>query len=315
MPGDPQRAARGHLGPTPGTPGDGDRASRRTTSACASPTRPRTGCRSPSRRATTRTRYELLRALHRGRRLGRARQPPADAERQDRPQQLRRRSPPTTSAATTTGPTATTPTRERIFQDHVTYQQGLLWFLANDPRVPHEIRAGGARVGPAARRVPRDRRLAAPALRPRGAADGRPIRDDRARLPRRRPPPRTRSAWPPTHGLAQLPAASWSAASVLQRGRRAGRRPAPYPSPTARSCPRDGGVREPARAGLPVGLAHRVRLDPDGAGVHGARPVGGHRGVAGDRRGRGGAGRRLPGAAPAVAARRRVLAWPPPSPA
>ena len=31
--------------------------------------------------------------------------------------------------------------RERIFQDHVTYQQGLLWFLANDERVPAEIRA------------------------------------------------------------------------------------------------------------------------------------------------------------------------------
>ena len=27
-------------------------------------------------------------------------------------------------------------TRERIFGEHVTYQQGLMWFLANDPRVP-----------------------------------------------------------------------------------------------------------------------------------------------------------------------------------
>lgn len=31
-------------------------------------------------------------------------------------------------------------TREAIFQDHVTYQQGLLWFLANDPRVPDAVR-------------------------------------------------------------------------------------------------------------------------------------------------------------------------------
>lgn len=30
--------------------------------------------------------------------------------------------------------------RERIFQDHVRYQQGLLYFLANDPRVPQTIR-------------------------------------------------------------------------------------------------------------------------------------------------------------------------------
>ncbi len=30
--------------------------------------------------------------------------------------------------------------REEIFQDHVTYQLGLFWFLANDPRVPAAIR-------------------------------------------------------------------------------------------------------------------------------------------------------------------------------
>lgn len=29
--------------------------------------------------------------------------------------------------------------REEIFQDHVTYQQGLLYFLANDPQVPKEL--------------------------------------------------------------------------------------------------------------------------------------------------------------------------------
>ncbi len=30
--------------------------------------------------------------------------------------------------------------RERIFQDHVNYQQGLMYFLANDPQVPKELR-------------------------------------------------------------------------------------------------------------------------------------------------------------------------------
>ena len=30
-------------------------------------------------------------------------------------------------------------TREKIFKDHVTYQQGMMWFLANDPRVPPEM--------------------------------------------------------------------------------------------------------------------------------------------------------------------------------
>jgi hypothetical protein len=31
-------------------------------------------------------------------------------------------------------------TRDKIFQEHVTYQQGWCWFLANDPRVPEKIR-------------------------------------------------------------------------------------------------------------------------------------------------------------------------------
>jgi hypothetical protein len=31
--------------------------------------------------------------------------------------------------------------RERIFAEHVTYQQGLMYFLANDPRVPEQIRS------------------------------------------------------------------------------------------------------------------------------------------------------------------------------
>lgn len=31
-------------------------------------------------------------------------------------------------------------TREKIFQEHVTYQQGMMWFLANDPRLPKKVR-------------------------------------------------------------------------------------------------------------------------------------------------------------------------------
>lgn len=37
--------------------------------------------------------------------------------------------------------------REEIFQDHVTYQQGLLYFLANDPQVPKELKERAARFG------------------------------------------------------------------------------------------------------------------------------------------------------------------------
>lgn len=38
-------------------------------------------------------------------------------------------------------PEADYPTRERIFQAHVTYQQGLMWFLAHDEAVPEKVRA------------------------------------------------------------------------------------------------------------------------------------------------------------------------------
>jgi hypothetical protein len=38
-------------------------------------------------------------------------------------------------------PEADYATRERIFQEHVTYQQGMMWFLANDPAVPEHLRA------------------------------------------------------------------------------------------------------------------------------------------------------------------------------
>ncbi|MES2693699.1 MAG: FAD-dependent oxidoreductase [Verrucomicrobiota bacterium] len=38
-------------------------------------------------------------------------------------------------------PEADYATREKIFQAHVTYQQGMMWFLANDPAVPEKLRA------------------------------------------------------------------------------------------------------------------------------------------------------------------------------
>lgn len=48
-------------------------------------------------------------------------------------------------------PEADYATRERIFQAHVTYQQGMMWFLANDPAVPEKLRAHPNKFG-----LPRD---------------------------------------------------------------------------------------------------------------------------------------------------------------
>ncbi|MEK8108369.1 hypothetical protein NKG94_31990 [Micromonospora sp. M12] len=37
--------------------------------------------------------------------------------------------------------------RESIIAEHRTYQQGLMWFLANDPRLPASVRDSTARWG------------------------------------------------------------------------------------------------------------------------------------------------------------------------
>ena len=65
-------------------------------------------------------------------------------------------------------------TRERIWQDHVTYQRGWMWFLANDPRVPEKHAQDRNEWGSGQGRVHGHRPLAAPDVCPRGPADGRP---------------------------------------------------------------------------------------------------------------------------------------------
>ena len=71
-------------------------------------------------------------------------------------------------------------TRDSLWEAHKAYQQGLFYALA-----PRGARAGlhprgDADVGALPRRVPRNRWLAAPALRAGGPADGRPVRHDPA---------------------------------------------------------------------------------------------------------------------------------------
>ncbi len=51
-------------------------------------------------------------------------------------------------------PEADYATREKIFQDHVNYQQGLMWFCQHDPAVPEAIRTKTAAFGLAAGEFP-----------------------------------------------------------------------------------------------------------------------------------------------------------------
>ncbi|MET7418528.1 FAD-dependent oxidoreductase [Dactylosporangium sp. NPDC005555] len=46
-------------------------------------------------------------------------------------------------------PTASSAVRDTIVAEHRTYQQGLMWFLSNDPRVPAAVRTATASWGPA----------------------------------------------------------------------------------------------------------------------------------------------------------------------
>jgi len=87
-------------------------------------------------------------------------------------------------------PTADYEERERIFQAHVTYQQGYHWFMANDPAVPAEIRTAYAQWGLAADEfgptghwphqlyIREARRLAASVLLTQHHCLGRKVEDD-----------------------------------------------------------------------------------------------------------------------------------------
>ena len=78
-------------------------------------------------------------------------------------------------------PEASYEERKRILQQHHDYQMGLLYYTANDPRVPDEIRNRMAEWGLAKDEFIGQWRMAAPDLCARGAADGREVRHDRER--------------------------------------------------------------------------------------------------------------------------------------
>ena len=148
-----------------------------------------------------------------------------------------------------------------------TYQQGLMWFLANDPRVPEKVRERGRAAGAWQGRVHRHRRLAAPALRPRGAADDLRLRDDPAQLPGHGRSPTTRSAWPPTPWTRTTASAIVDAGRPRPRTRGTCRSAASRPtrSPTASIVPKEA---ECANLLVPVCLSAShiaygsIRMEP-----------------------------------------------------
>ena len=188
-------------------------------------------------------------------------------------------------------PEASYERRREILQEHETYQKGWLYFIANDPRVPKDVQDEMRRWGlakdeftksggwPHQIYVREARRMLGTFVMTeqellKAAADAGPGRHGLVH-----------------HRLTQRAALRDAGRQRSERGRhrRVDQRP-------LFDCLRRAGAearpgRQPAGAGRGLELAHRVRLDQDGAGVHGARPVGGDRRSARHRRRHGGAGR------------------------
>ena len=183
-------------------------------------------------------------------------------------------------------PEATYERRREIIKEHEAYQKGWLYFIANDPRVPEDVRRAMQKLGPGQGRVHRQRRLAAPDLRPRGPADDRRLRDDRERAAEAAADAGLGRHGQLQHGLAQRAAVRHAGrATSRTRATSASAAKAPYQIAYGSLVAEER--RSATNLLVPVcvsQLAHRLRLDPDGAGLHDPRPVGGHGGRAGHRR-------------------------------
>ena len=180
-------------------------------------------------------------------------------------------------------PDASYERRREILKEHETYQKGWLYFIANDPRVPDEVQDEMRRWG-----------LAKDEFTGNG---GWPhqiyVREARRMLgtfvmtehellkPRPTPDPVGMGSYTiDSHNVQRYITPD---GGVQNEGDIGVSTNGPYSIAYGALVPKRGQADNLLVPVVRLELAHRVRVDPDGAGVHGARPVGGDRRGAGHR--------------------------------
>ena len=171
-------------------------------------------------------------------------------------------------------PTGAYATREEIFQQHVTYQQGLYWHVANAPGIPARYRDAMRVWG-----LPRDefedtghwphqlyvreaRRMIGDVVLTEADCRGKRVTDR---------PIGMASYTMDSHNCTRFVQVVDGVARVRNEGDVQVPPTAPYPIDYRAVVPRGGAGVEPVRPRVPFVVAHRVRIGADGAGVHGAR--------------------------------------------
>ncbi len=197
-------------------------------------------------------------------------------------------------------PEASYERRRQILKDHETYQKGWLYFIANDPRVPAEVQQAMRRWG-----LPKDE------FTDNG---GWPhqiyVREARRmvgefvmtqhQLQRTQPTPDPVGMGSYTIDSHNVQRYITPEGHVQNEGDIGVALDGPYAIAYGALAPEAGPGQQPPGPGVRVELAHRLRVDSHGAGVHDPRAVGRDGGGAGHRRRRGGSGRALRGAARTV---------------
>ncbi len=194
--------------------------------------------------------------------------------------------------------------RAEIVARHRQYQQGLMWTLANHPRVPESMRKEVARWGTCKDEfverqgwqeqiyVREARRMIGPYVMTQHDCQGQAVAADAVGL----------AAYTmDSHHVQRYVDARGH--QVRNEGDvQVGGFP-PYPDQLPCADAEGRRVRQPAGARLPIGLAHCFWLDPHGTGLHGPGPVGGDGRLPGHRRGLNGPIRRLRTAPSAIIGR------------